>query len=269
MTKKKAGEDAEYTVVGCRFDKNSDLDHIRIKKHSVRNHEQEHPKGRTLFVLDVPPYATMLSLQRAFEELCGPVEAVYFQQNKDSPTVQASDLQMKEKAIRGFKTAYVVFKNSQSLDKAVQLDKSSVLTMSTDKCPMLVGLKKYIKNYNSQIPHQQVLKERVTAYLKAYDKTVTMEAEAEKAAEEPDADGWVTVTSTKKRGKSGVPRKASVIEKIHKNEEKKKIQKTLVNFYRGEIRQRKKLELEELKKKFELDKKKIELMKSTRKFKVF
>ncbi|CAB0036993.1 unnamed protein product [Trichogramma brassicae] len=83
----------------------------------------------------------MLSLQRAFEELCGPVEAVYFQQNKDSPTVQASDIQIKEKAVRGFKTAYVVFKNSQSLDKAVQLDKSSVLTMSTDKSPMLVGLK--------------------------------------------------------------------------------------------------------------------------------
>lgn len=137
------------------------------------------------------------------------------------------------------------------------------------------------------ILNEKEVKESIEKYMAAYDKRVT----AEENEEEVDEDGFIKVSSKKKRGQFAPQRKESTIE-----EKKKKLQKEkkLVNFYQFQIREAKKqrkykyfqmleilisnfnnllylffLELEEMRKKFELDKQKVKQLKSQRIFKPF
>jgi hypothetical protein len=88
----------------------------------VRNQEPEYPRNQTLFVLNVPPYATAESLQCAFTKLCGDVSSVTFPDTE------------------GFKTAYIVFKKITFLNKAMELSPNSVITLRDDENVCLTGL---------------------------------------------------------------------------------------------------------------------------------
>jgi len=88
----------------------------------VRNQEPEYPKNRTLFVLNVPPYATTDCLKHAFANLCGDVRSVTFSSAK------------------GFKTSYIVFKKESSLDRAMELSEDCVITLNSDENVCLTGL---------------------------------------------------------------------------------------------------------------------------------
>lgn len=114
-----------------RFDANSSDKHqLFFKEHSIRNQEPEYPKNQTLFVLNVPPYATIDCLRNAFTNLCGNVLSVTFSNSK------------------GFKTAYIVFKKESSLDKAMELSKDSVITLKSEKNVCLTGLESKLYLYN-------------------------------------------------------------------------------------------------------------------------
>lgn len=93
-----------------------------FKEHSVRNQEPEYPKNQTLFVLNVPPYATTDCLKYAFTEKCGDVRSVTFTN------------------VKGFKTAYVVFEKDSSLDEAMELSNDCVITLNNAKDACLTGL---------------------------------------------------------------------------------------------------------------------------------
>lgn len=97
-----------------------------IKEHSIRKQEPEYPKGKTLFVLNIPPYATVESIKNAFSDSCGPVKSVTLMANSSSSN--------------GFKNGYVVFTRDQGLHKALSLNKDHILTLSTKKHPVLTGI---------------------------------------------------------------------------------------------------------------------------------
>lgn len=101
-----------------------------FKEHSVRNQEPEYPRNQTLFVLNVPPYATTDCLKHAFANLCGNVQSVTFSSAK------------------GFKTAYIVFKKESSLDKAMELLKDCVITLNSNKNVCLTGLESELYFFN-------------------------------------------------------------------------------------------------------------------------
>lgn len=123
-----------------------------------------------------------------------------------------------------------------------------------------------------------------------YDRRINDSIAKEKSAEEEDNDGWTTVTSGKKRGQFAPTRKESTIGKVLQKEEQRKKKKQLLNFYTFQIRETKKQskynyefiylrgknnlrllvpDLAELRKKFELDKKRLQELKLKRTFKPF
>lgn len=57
---------------------------------------------------------------------------------------------------------------------------------------------------------------------------------------EEGEDGWVTVSSKKKRGQYAPARKESTINKLQSKEERKSRKKELLNFYTFQIRESKK-----------------------------
>lgn len=107
-----------------RFDADSSDKHqLFFKEHSVRNQEPEYPRNKTLFVLNVPPYASTDCLKHAFIELCGDVHFITFSKAK------------------GFKVAYIVFKKESSLDKVMELSEDCVITLNSDENMCLTGLR--------------------------------------------------------------------------------------------------------------------------------
>lgn len=231
------------------FDTNdSDKHQLFFKEHSIRNQEPEYPRNRTLFVLNIPPYATTDCLKHAFIKLCGDIHLITFSKAK------------------GFKTAYIVFKKESSLDKALELSDDYVITLSSDENMCLTGLRKWCKEYNDSLYNENITKKQVEEYLTLYDKEI--KNRIEQIAEEDD-DGWVTIAGGKKRGQFAPSRKESTIGKVQEKEEQRKKKKQLLNFYTFQIRESKKQELAELRKKFELDKQRLQELKLKRTFKPF
>ncbi|XP_029041421.2 ribosomal RNA-processing protein 7 homolog A [Osmia bicornis bicornis] len=233
--------------------KNTDKHQLFLKEHSIRNQLPEHPKGRTLFVLNVPPYVTPKALQKAFSQICGNVTNVFFVTSK------------------GFKTAYVVFEKETTLEKALELPANYMISLNRKNNVCLTGLAKWCKEYNESICDEEKLKKEIEDYMLDYDKKMAEKKANEKAMEEEaeDNDGWVTVSARKKRGEYALSRKESTINKVQHKEEQRNKKKQLLNFYTFQIRESKKQNLAELRKKFELDKQRLQSLKSKRTFRPF
>ncbi|XP_011499144.1 PREDICTED: ribosomal RNA-processing protein 7 homolog A [Ceratosolen solmsi marchali] len=255
VDKKKIGN---FNTIWIRFDAtNSDRHQLFIKEHSVKKQEPEYPRGQTLFVLNIPPYADVDSIKNAFTESCGPIKSVTFVKNANNVDL-------------GFKNGYIVFARELGLQKALSLNERHTLTLNTSSTPILTGIAKWCKNYNESIMGESEIKKLIDNYMNEYDKKVEKDLRDEKMIQETvDNDGWTTITGKKKRGQYAPARKESTIQKVQYKEEEKKHKKQLLNFYTFQIREAKKQNLAELRKKFELDKKKLEQIKTVRKFKPF
>ncbi|XP_066582817.1 ribosomal RNA-processing protein 7 homolog A [Prorops nasuta] len=240
------------TSLWLQFDEDStDKHQLFLKEHSIRKQAPEHPRGRTLFVLNIPPYVKTDILQHLFTETCGNVESLTFT------------------SLTGFKSAYIVFRKESNLDKALSLPQDHVFILNCSNHTCDTGLRKYCKQYNSSICNEKILQKKVEDYMQSYDENLIKCLAKEKAAEEEDEDGWVTISGKKKRGQFAPTRKESTIIRMQQKSEERKYKKQLLNFYSFQIREAKKQDLAELRKKFELDKKRLQELKLIRRFNPF
>ncbi|XP_033304538.1 ribosomal RNA-processing protein 7 homolog A isoform X1 [Bombus vosnesenskii] len=253
IMKSKTGGLKGFKTLWIRFDEETtDKHQLFFKEHSIRNQESIHPKGRTLFLLNIPPYITHKALIKIFSDLCGTVSKVYFVTPK------------------GFKTAYIVFEKESDLEKALEISENYVITLNKEKKICFTGVEKWCLNYNRSVCNEKEMKKKIETYMQNYDQKISEKIAKEKAMEEEaENDGWVTVTGRKKRGQFALSRKESTINKVQRKEEQKNKKKQLLNFYTFQIRESKRQNLAELRKKFELDKKRLQDLKSKRTFKPF
>ncbi|XP_078620789.1 ribosomal RNA-processing protein 7 homolog A-like [Branchiostoma floridae x Branchiostoma japonicum] len=242
---------------------------LYLKPHQVRGTDDIRPAGRTLFVLNVPPYCTKDCLHRLFSR-CGKVEAVHFcerpggQIHTDDPSTFFPTSQ----EIRTFKVAYVVFEKPSGLKKAAGLKLSEPFVLSTRDEPVVTGMKKWCQKYTQDKPDIAELQSELDSYMADYDKRKQEELEREKSrGEEPDEEGWITVT---RHGRTpGAPRTEAMEKKALKREKKKRSRRELMNFYTFQIRESKREHIAQLRKKFEEDKDKIATMKANRRFRPY
>lgn len=112
-------------------------------------------------------------------------------------------------------------------------------------------------------PPKDLLQESIDAFFNVYNRKEKTAAElAKRLRNEPDEDGFVTVT----RGGRAAPAKRDEAEEARKRmlerEEKKKDE--MGNFYRFQLRERKKAEQAELIKRFDEDRRRVQAMKQKR-----
>ncbi|XP_075979173.1 ribosomal RNA-processing protein 7 homolog A [Anticarsia gemmatalis] len=237
---------------------------VYFKEHSVREHTKEKPQGRTLLVVNVPPYADENGMINAFSE-AGTVISVQFYLKPSTAEVKNIVRFMPEVNQTTFRAAYLVFKKVADLDKALKL--TELRPLNSEKHSVKVGLNKWIDEYNNSILLAKDLKESIETFMKKYDEESAKQEKKEKALEEEDDEGWVTVT---KKGKvQSFARSEKVENKIMQKEEKNKKRKELKNFYTFQIRESKMKHIVALRQKFEEDKKKIAQIKQSRRFKPF
>lgn len=229
----------------------------------MRDHTHDKPSGRTLFVVNIPPYADDKGLVNAFQE-AGTVQSVQLCLKPN--TVELSKEQFTPATeTPSFRVAYLIFSKVVELDKALKL--TELHPMNSDKHKILTGMSKWVNQYNSSILTQTSLKEKVENFMKKHDEKTKEVISKEKDLEQEDDEGWVTVT---KRGKvQSFARSEKVEDKIMQKEEKNKKRKELKNFYTFQIRESKMKHIVTLRQKFEEDKRKIAQIKQSRRFKPF
>lgn len=237
---------------------------IYLKEHSVREHTKDKPQGRTLLVVNIPPYADENGIKNAFKE-AGTIQSVQFSLKPSTAEVKSVKKLLVDPEKTTFKAAYIVFEKVAQLDKALKLSK--LQPMNCEHHAIKVGVKKWIDEYNDTVLQPKALKDKVEKFIEDYDECVKKAEKREKKLEEEDDEGWVIVT---KGGKvQSFARTEKVENKIIAKEEKGRKRKELKNFYTFQIRESKMKHIVSLRQKFEEDKKKIAQIKQSRRFKPF
>ncbi|XP_053440467.1 ribosomal RNA-processing protein 7 homolog A [Nycticebus coucang] len=275
--RKRAARDAEegilsppgYSAIPIKFSEKQRASHyLYVRAHSVREGAKSTwPQKRTLFVLNVPPYCTEESLLRLLSS-CGPIQSVELQEKPDlaeSPKEPKSKY-FYPKPVPGFQVAYVVFQKPRGVSAALTL--KGPLLVSTESHPVKSGIHKWISDYTDSILDPEALRVEVDTFMEAYDQKIA-EEEAKAKEEEgvPDEEGWVKVTRRGRR--PGLPRTEAASLRVLERERRKRARKELLNFYAWQHRESKMEHLAQLRKKFEEDKQRIELMRAQRKFRPY
>ncbi|KAJ3109002.1 hypothetical protein HDU96_007360 [Phlyctochytrium bullatum] len=219
------------------------------------------PKGRTLFICNVPVDASARHFRRIFRR-CGPIERVIFAKRERNPYVGPAG-----------GSAHVIFFEEEAAQRALamrarkrvwsaELEDEETPTQGEGEAPYLgQGLKKYEAYYEMSHPPVKVLEREVNAAMEKFEEMEQeRERELERRRNQPDEDGFILVTK-------GAGRKGKAANESKRNRKAKK--KEVVDFYRFQMREAKRTELSEMRRKFEEDKARIAAMKAQRKFRPY
>lgn len=227
------------------------------------------PNGRTIFLLNIPPYIYEEELKFAFEKF-GQIKSIFLtekpsgnsndDENKTSysSNIDKLFLQQDSSFMNRFKVAYIVFNTTNSVQKVLQANELHFY--KEDGTGIIKsGLEKWTQNYIDSIIDENTLQNEIDKYMALSDERDMLENEIQKS-KESDENGWITVAKRKRT----VEEKES---KVTKTKKKKKTE--LKNFYTFQIKDSKMKNIINLRKKFEEDKEKLEALKKSRKFKPF
>jgi len=236
-----------------------------------------------LLLLNVPPWCNEAHLKSLLADSCGGVKLLQFLSSKAEteawssstppPIPVASDEvespYFKKKPEVRFHDALVVFKNATGAQKLLARKKEEPLVLQSETRKPVVGLRRWISDYSSSIiTDWNHFQKDLDDYMIEYDAKKEEEiAELKEMGEVADDDGWVTVTSKSKKG----AKKPKNNETAKSRAKAKAIgqKKELLNFYKFQKKEKKEDLIQNLREKFEEDKKRVSLMRAERKFKPY
>jgi ribosomal RNA-processing protein 7 len=158
--------------------------------------------------------------------------------------------------------AVVVFVDQTSMEASLKAARKATKLGTTiiwgkgieNKLPPL-GLKRYEVHHSRRYPSRKELLSSVDSYMSAYSRMEEARSREEaKKKQQPDEEGFITVT---KGARGGVVRNEDAKEL---GEKQKKKDKGIENFYRFQMREKRKEQQGELMRKFEEDKRRVEEM---------
>lgn len=247
----------EFTEIPLKYeDQDTAFHHVLVKENISKEVHKLKPAGRTLYALNVPPYATSEALRKAFSST-GAVDRVILQE-KPAEENDSRNEQLDGK----FKVAYVVYEQPSSMKKLLKIRKLNALNADGT---LLTGIDKWTKAYQGRIPDPVSMQREIDAYMASFDRQVAQEKRQQETAE--DDEGWVTVT--KSSANTFVQREATVSKLEDKMMSKDLKQKELKNFYTFQIRESKKNDIVSLRKKYDRDLQKMKQIKKTKRFKPY
>jgi len=278
--------------------------YIYFKKHESYRNDEDTPADCTIFVCNLPVDTTIPHLKHIFKH-CGSI--VNCKMNKISTDLleNSEEILMEDEEMEGVFgretyttgiTAHVVFSDEEGVERALAMKQKTrvwkpdnsfddeeveeeVSDMEADEAinfddvveAMPLGYKKWMQQYKYTRPRPKALKTRVDNYMVNFTRMEEIEKlELDRKASIVDEDGFTLVTRRTRRNTNRTEDGASVTAARYedvKNLKPKK--KELQDFYRFQMKEKKRNELAELRRKFEEDKKRIADLKSSRRFKPY
>ncbi|KAJ3332724.1 hypothetical protein HDU76_013271 [Blyttiomyces sp. JEL0837] len=248
---------------------------LYFRKHSSKKDDETLPAGKTLFLCNLPADATERHLKRLFRR-CGEIVKVLFGMGAGSSDSDVGRIH------KSGGHAYVVFDGEEAVERAMamrarkriwsdRLEGEFGEDVGVDSRPAPLGLARYIASYISSHPPLEQLKREADEQIKAFEdmeeaKRLALEARKN----QPDEDGFILVTRGAGKGRKGMSRSdGEAVGAVKAEDVKGPKEKKLVDFYRFQMREAKRNQLADLRKKFEEDKKRITLLRANRKFKPY
>ncbi|KAK9378412.1 ribosomal RNA-processing protein 7-domain-containing protein [Kockiozyma suomiensis] len=267
----------------------------------LREHKNPGVEGNelTLFMANVPIDATTLHVRVLVAQLLGsnaddddsrsdslPVSVTFL----PSPTGPHDDsipslssftgLQKSDSASRSIRrilptnsAAQVVFANQTAFSrvlKAIRHIPSTPLLWtlpSSSSTDGATGLSRYTAIHARQHVPATVLQSTLDVFMQRFDaEEAEREQAAKRARSEPDADGFITVSRGAGAGRAGVAMSSDAVREVAREKMRKK---ELKDFYRYQVRERKKEKMNDLLRNFKRDQERIVELKARRKFKPF
>lgn len=243
--------------------------------------EKSFLNGRTLFMVNLPADTTYTNIRALFKP-AGRITDVHFQKmNPEQETEEASSgtkrkrdatapIVIERQLLPSGSSAHVVFLEQEGLDKVFTHMKDVKWPPKVDNAKPL-GLERYTSIYINAHPSPTDLQAHVDAFMQnfALEETKRKESQRVQKANLPDDDGFITVTrSNRSRGGIG----STGVKMQHAKqalEESKKKTPELQDFYRFQMRQKKRDDLAELRRKFNEDKERVAKWKEGRKFRPY
>ncbi|KAJ2957597.1 hypothetical protein NQZ79_g6727 [Umbelopsis isabellina] len=280
------------------------IHYMYMKKHESRVDSAATPKDRTLFLLNLPTDTTEAHLKKLFKPYARIVNVKYHtrgqqqagddddeedtnveEEQEDQTLLTKRQKKMKnaEEAkkkesdpslkIRHLLTtgsyAHVVVLDTKELDNLLNMGAKKRDWNIEDEATLPLGFDRYRSLYSLSHPSSTELQQRVDYFIIKFQAA---EYEKERIATEQqnkmDEDGFIMVTRHHRRG-TNTDGTVTVTAAKSDRQVKPQKKKELVNFYRFQMREQKRDQLVELRKKFEVDRKKIEQLKQTRKFRPY
>ncbi|CAI5724551.1 unnamed protein product [Hyaloperonospora brassicae] len=232
---------------------------VYAKKHSSKSSSRAESllaADRTAYVVNLPLSASEEWLRACFESM-GAIqhvvagsEGLYVENShqKDDEGDCARD-------IGGTRTAYVVFKTEESLNKMLQVDLTETPTPR-----QVSGLQAYAAKYRRNRPGLSILKDMADRFMASFDAAEEESLRGRKELKNRvDDDGFQSVVNTKKRG-------MILAEEVLARPAKKLKSKEIDNFYRFQTREKKRDQLKTLRERFQEDRRVVDELKKANKF---
>jgi len=253
--------------------------------------------SRSLFVVNVPVDSTPMHFKAVFADLIqtGRFESIIFENDKHKPppsqalettykkgkkrkrNAEEADTELPQtwdrELRRSGSTAVITLVDEKSVESTLKAIRKLHKSSKDNKWPIWgsgieskipsLGSARYLAHQKMRYPDPIALQANVDAFMTRFNEKEEERARAEKRKRNvPDEDGFVTVT---RGGRVGPARKEGAEAKRREMEEKeRKKREEMGDFYRFQMRERRKQEQGELVKGFEEDRRRVESMKEKR-----
>eukprot|EP01041_Mallomonas_annulata_P012121 gene12121-25432_t len=245
----------DYRIIDVPLNVGCATHSFYIKQHSDKSGKNE---SKTLFVGNID-YGGILS-----HEKIDSILRELFSGFGDIESISISAYNEDEDLFHNTRFAHVIFKKKSSVNSAIKSsdDIYNLLTKEigykyglAEQCKIKSG-KEIAQKYSMYDSDINLLREVADEYMREYDeKEQILLAERKKRAREEDSDGFVLVKNRKKQ-KRVIQKRGSGDQRQRKTKKKYELK----NFYRFQMREEKREQLADLRKKFEEDKVKFSLV---------
>jgi len=252
---------------------------LLVKRHEERNPSDRTAEGRTLFVTHIDSFVTEAQLARCFSNAFGPVDRVELK----SAEKKASRAELRADFVKVFVNfARVVFKDSDGLEKVLNAANGRIVGTAVLPPPPS-ELKEQLRKAKNLYPDPAVLRREIDEWMVKYDE---QQEENKRLARENqvDEDGFTKVISGTTKTADGMVvhsarrptlKTGAFSEPIHGRQEsdavktgkKKKKSKEQPDFYRFQLREQRRDEVADHRKRKAEAEEKVERLKKARRSK--
>lgn len=244
--------------VALNSEKKSPVYHvIYLKKHEIKDEGFENPEaGRVAYAVNLPVTTSIDHVKSFCQDLAGVIVEDFRPEAGNRAQIVLVD---KVSCTRLLSKAKQIHK----------LDKEPLVWSGSDSTA--TGYKKYIAKGAQKFTDPETLLNSVNEFMKVYNDAEERERRSRRSKSGlVDEDGFTLVTSSARGSKASIAAQVAATQEQLKHEaEKRSKKKEMVDFYRFQIREKKKRATNDLLKKFNDDKAKILELRGKNRFKPY
>ncbi|KAI5951726.1 hypothetical protein KGF54_004801 [Candida jiufengensis] len=275
-----------FNILPVKIPNTKSTQYIFFKKHDTKNNSSSSSSdNRSLFLCNLPILSDLQTIKKYFQSVAlGSTIESYVESYITTSTEDiwldlsklTSELDVSNVDSVGSKLpkncAILTFIDKSSF----QLAFNSLKKLSTNFTESIWPMKEitsnfYIKQYQDQINNKEALSEQVSQALIDFDKAEKESIDnLHNQSNLVDEDGFTLVVGSHRKTKAGILGKQRIANTIENEKAKTKLKKKeKQDFYRFQLRQKKKEEMNDLLSKFRADQEKVKLMKEKKRFRPY